>query len=87
MRLETRKLLDKAFSGFGLMDGKPSFSISGSASSSYTIRRSTTIAAPVQDWNNVGTVNIDGTGSGTFMDHDPNLTFPAFYQAVGSSSN
>ncbi len=71
------------FVGFELLpNGNPEMTVSGTPSSTYTIRRSPTIADP--NWNGVGSVSTDVEGRGVFEDTDAALVFPAFYQAVGN---
>ena len=71
------------FLSFDLLpNGNPEMIISGTASKTYTIRRSSTIVSP--SWNGVGNVSTDAQGRGTFEDTDAALVFPAFYQTVGN---
>ncbi|HAB17606.1 MAG TPA: SBBP repeat-containing protein [Verrucomicrobiota bacterium] len=71
------------FAGFGLRpNGNPELRISGTASQTYTIRRSSSLTDPT--WNDVGNIVLDAQGTGVFEDTDEALEFPAFYQAVGN---
>jgi hypothetical protein len=76
-------IIPATFAEFGFnTEGKPTFSVSGSPLGTYLIQRSPTIVDP--NWITQETLILDGTGIDIFVDNYPDLTFPAFYQAVGN---
>ncbi|HEY6226827.1 MAG TPA: Ig-like domain-containing protein [Verrucomicrobiae bacterium] len=71
------------FTGFRLLpNGHPQFDLTGTPGRAYVILRTANIATV--NWGNLPPVTMSGSGTATFEDADPTLTFPAYYQAVGN---
>jgi hypothetical protein len=66
----------------GLTNGFPEFTIQGTPGVIYTIERTDDLANT--SWSNVGTLKMDASGAGVFIQPtDRLLSFPLYYRAVG----
>ena len=83
MPANTNTIASANFTGVDLLPNRrPRFTVSGTATHTYSVQRSATISPP--NWNSVGDITMDQQGQATFEDADPTLAFPAFYRTVSN---